>query len=393
MEEVERTHKKASKFASEDVICNMPENVITNILNHLPIRDAVRTSVLARNWRFKWTMLTQLVIKCRFSKYGRDLSRLLLHLKGPITKFVLYIPDYMVLDGEDINHWIAFLSRKGIEKFTLLNFRRTQFKLHTHLFSCLDLKHLRLQNCCFHVPPSFHGFPNLLSLNLYDVRFESGDYGEFITSCPLLEVLGIGNDEDPMRKMRLVEIAELKNLKTLSLSLCNLYNLTITSYTIFKLAGYFSKLQELYLNFSKCNFIREQGARKFSIAFPHLKTLELYEIDLSSGDMLSCAIEMMRGSPNLKSLKIEAPYEDDVPTHALDTSEIDYNTVGQLQLRSVVFECFNGSENEMCLIKYLLASSPFLEYITVETNIGKLPFAKKLLELHRASPVAEVYIF
>ncbi|MFS8028247.1 hypothetical protein Hanom_Chr16g01508311 [Helianthus anomalus] len=123
------------------------------------------------------------------------------------------------------------------------------------------------------------------------------------------------------------------------------------------------------------------------------KTLELYEIDLSSGDMLSCAIEMMRGSPNLKSLKIEALYEDDVPTHTLDTSEIDYNTVGQLQLRSVVFECFNGSENEMCLIKYLLACSPFLEYITIETNIGKLSFAKKLLELHRASPVAEVYIF
>ncbi|KAI3796252.1 hypothetical protein L1987_38919 [Smallanthus sonchifolius] len=393
MEKVVRRRNKASKFDSGDVICNMPENVITNIMNHLPIRDAVRTSILARNWRFKWTMLTQLVFKHRFSKYGRDLSRLLLHLKGPITKFLLYIPDYMVLDGEDINHWILFLSRKGIKDFTLVNFRQTLFKLNTHLFSCLDLKHLRLQNCSFYVPPSFHGFPNLLSLEFYDVTFESGNCGEFISWCPLLEVLCIGNDEERMRKMKLVVIAKLENLKTLSLSLCDLDSITIKSSTIFKFAGYFPKLQELYLSFAKCNLIGEEGARKFRIAFPYLKTLELYLIDLSSGNMLSCVIEMTRGSPNLQSLKIEVQEEDNVPTHAHTFPEIDYHTMEQLQLRSVVFEYFNGSENEIHFIKYLLACSPFLEYIVIDTIIGKLTFAKKLLELHRASPMAEVYIY
>ncbi|MFS8028255.1 hypothetical protein Hanom_Chr16g01508401 [Helianthus anomalus] len=41
----------------------------------------------------------------------------------------------------------------------------------THIFSCLELKHLRLCDCCFRPPPSFHGFPNLLSLELI-VKFE-----------------------------------------------------------------------------------------------------------------------------------------------------------------------------------------------------------------------------
>nr|GFB76918.1 hypothetical protein [Tanacetum cinerariifolium] len=39
------------------------ENVITDIMNRLPIRDAMRTSNLASNWRFRWTMLTELVIR------------------------------------------------------------------------------------------------------------------------------------------------------------------------------------------------------------------------------------------------------------------------------------------------------------------------------------------
>nr|GEW29616.1 hypothetical protein [Tanacetum cinerariifolium] len=42
--------RKASKLAHEDAISRMPENVITDIMNRLPIRDAMRTSNLASNW-------------------------------------------------------------------------------------------------------------------------------------------------------------------------------------------------------------------------------------------------------------------------------------------------------------------------------------------------------
>ncbi|GKF33689.1 F-box/FBD/LRR-repeat protein-like protein, partial [Tanacetum coccineum] len=123
--------RNASKLAHEDVISRMPENVITDIMNRFPIRDAMRTSILASNWRFRWTMLTELVFDQNFSKYlqgpngeksydERNISRILLNLICPIKKFYLYIPNYYkVLDVKDISHWVLFLSKKGIKELTI----------------------------------------------------------------------------------------------------------------------------------------------------------------------------------------------------------------------------------------------------------------------------------
>lgn len=77
--------------------------------------------------------------------------------------------------------------------------------------------------------------------------------------------------------------------------------------------------------------------------------------------------------------------------------EADYNTMKMLQLRSVVFSDLKGSENEVCLIKYLLACSPFLKNMDIHllstiNSEEKLLFAKKLLKLDRASPVAKIIL-
>lgn len=93
---------QAHQFApQEDFISNMPDDVINNILERMPIQEAVRTGILSKESRYKWTMLTQLVFDNNFYKflqvtrsyshYGGIISRLLLHLKGPLTKFVLWI--------------------------------------------------------------------------------------------------------------------------------------------------------------------------------------------------------------------------------------------------------------------------------------------------------------
>ncbi|KAJ0439799.1 putative F-box domain, leucine-rich repeat domain superfamily, F-box-like domain superfamily [Helianthus annuus] len=256
MELIHGTHK-ASKFEAQDFITNMPDNVVTNILDRLPVQHAVRTSILSRSWRFKWTMLSQLVFDRMFFKYlrkskgknnhGGVISRLLLHLSGAITKFVLCIND--VLDAEDINHWILFLSRKGIKDLTIRNGDDTPLMLPTHLFSCLELKHVHLFNCCFNPPPTFHGFPNLLSLDLGMDFEENVQLGEFFTKCPLLEILTMEECN-----VKAVEIAKIKNLKILSLYLCDLDNISIkSSSSIFELVDSLPKLQELHLNFENCD--------------------------------------------------------------------------------------------------------------------------------------------
>ncbi|GKD72776.1 F-box/FBD/LRR-repeat protein-like protein, partial [Tanacetum coccineum] len=219
----------------------MPENVITNILDHLPIKDAVRTDILSKYWRFKYTMVTSLVFDYKFLrilpyKYKRKMvkiiSRLLLHLKGPITKFVLYIPsrdDDDFLDVEDLDQWVLFLSRNGIEDLTLISLHDDPLELPTQVYSCRELKHLNLYNFCFHPSP------------------------KFIAQCPLLEILSNLDDEYySTDQLELVEIskAKLGNLKILSWSLCSsdMPATMIKSSSIFQLAIH-PKLQELNLCF------------------------------------------------------------------------------------------------------------------------------------------------
>ncbi|KAI7754341.1 hypothetical protein M8C21_006029 [Ambrosia artemisiifolia] len=391
---------QASEFAPEDIISNMPDNVVTNILHRLPLQDAVRTGILSRNWRFKWTMLSELVFGENFFAYliekrGEDsfamiVSRLLLHFSGAVTKCVLCLT---VLNVEDIHHLILFLSRKGIMDLTLTNWSKPTVRLPTHLFSCLDLKHLNITGCCFNPPPGFHGFPNLLSLELHDVQFGGSDLGEFLTRCPLLETLNL-DYLSYTGKVKLVEIAKLENLKVLSLSLCHLETTTtiISSSNVFELLCYLPKLQELGLDFQDCNLTEGGAKKKFPTAFPYIKALKLTSIDFGNGIMLSYALEMIIHFPNLHTLEftpLRSQIVDPVPIPVqVPIPEIEYRTMG---LQRVVFTFFNGSENEIHLIKYFLARSPSLKQIVIHSDwyrsFGEhFMLAKKLLKLHRASP-------
>ncbi|KAI3796253.1 hypothetical protein L1987_38920 [Smallanthus sonchifolius] len=260
---MEVIHGRHNAF-TKDVISNMPDIVITSILDRLPLQDAVRTGVLSRIWRFKWTMLSKLVFDKNFFAYlsktqGKNnhvtvIGRILLHLRCAIAKFVLSVED-TTSDAEHINHWILFLSRKGIKDLTLKNTDETPLKFPTHLL---------------------------------------------------------------------------------------LFRITSSS-SIFELVASLPKLQELDLDF----LCSKDPLRTPAICFP----------------------------------------------------ERDYNTMRLWQLQSVVFTDLKASENEVCLIKYLLACSPILKKVVIRSGYSlissnvKLTFARKLLKLHRTSPVVEIDLY
>nr|XP_043636497.1 F-box/FBD/LRR-repeat protein At1g13570-like isoform X3 [Erigeron canadensis] len=357
-------------------------------------------------------MLSQLVFDEKFFKdvFGapgtdsydwRNVIKFLLSLRGSITKFTLRLPKDMVFDVEDINHWFLFLSGKEIKDVSLINMHETPLKLPDHLFSCLELKCLEIRDCYFCPPLSFRGFPNLLKLNLLRVHFESYKFGELVTCCPVLEILGNYVD-GLLGKVKAVEIAQLDNLKSLSMSLSNLDTGTLTSSSIFQLVGSFSKLQEVILVFLNCKLLAEAGATKgITTTFPCLEILRLWSVDCNKDIEVSLVLKMICCSPKLQKLQIVGTYENDVPPIAPCSSDFNDNTMWRSQLRSVVFACSKGSKSEIYLIKTLLACSPLLKKIAIGLNTslmvdgadGRLQFAEKLLKLHRASTMAEIDLF
>ncbi|KAI3671836.1 hypothetical protein L1987_57322 [Smallanthus sonchifolius] len=327
---------EASEFAAQDFISIMPDNV--NFFEYL-----LKTG--------------------SGNNYGKIISRLLLHLKGVIAKFVLSVDEHAssILDREDIEHWFLFLSRNGVKDLTLWKRTGPPLMLPTHFFSCLELKHLKLFFCVFIPPASFHGFPNLKTLELDLVILKSSELGKFISRCPLLEILN-------MRLRRSL------------------------------LVGCLPKLEELDLDFVKCKFTQGDSKRRSPTAFPCLKALKLSRIDLGNGIMVSCAFELIKSFPNLQTLEITSVEYDAAPAPIICSPEVDHNTTALLQLRSVVFTYLKGSENEVCLIKYLLASSPFLKKIEIRPHSvlvsdEKFMFATKLLKLHRASQEVDIDLY
>ncbi|XP_071712016.1 F-box/FBD/LRR-repeat protein At1g13570-like [Rutidosis leptorrhynchoides] len=401
-----------SKSACEDIISRMPEDVISHILDRLPIQYAVMTSILSRNWRFKWTLLSHVVFDSNFTKNLLELkgenwcdevniSRILLHLKGSITKFKLYIPRGTVLDVTEIDHWVMLLSRKGIKEFILINRRIEPITLSSNFFSCVNLEHLNLSNCSLNPTPSFCGFPYLLYVSFYDVAFVNGSFGEFISQCPLFEFLDVHSfDYDSIQKLKSVEIAKLKNLKCFFFPLCMLDTTELTSSLVFHVLGHLSKLQTLYLDICNCKFIRDSGTENWvRTSLSRLKTLGINPIDFGSDTMLSFVIDMIWGSPELETLEIIGAYIDSVSQPALCASVFNRISTAQLQLRFMKFYYFRGSENAIYLIKNLLACSPLLKEIVIHPNDctifsshEKLMDAKKLLKLQLGSSAAEVNI-
>ncbi|XP_059650290.1 F-box/FBD/LRR-repeat protein At1g13570-like [Cornus florida] len=57
------------------------------------------------------------------------------------------------------------------------------------LFSCQELRQLKLSYCRFEPPPTFNGFSSLVSLDFYEVDLADGVLNSLISSSPLLEQL------------------------------------------------------------------------------------------------------------------------------------------------------------------------------------------------------------
>ncbi|XP_071718678.1 F-box/LRR-repeat protein At3g26922-like [Rutidosis leptorrhynchoides] len=109
--------------AEEDRISQLPDNLTNLILERLPIQDAVRTSILSTNWRYKWTTIGSLVLDKNFSEkfarngafglngFIRTVNQLFNYLKGPILKVYLYIPNMFLDSFQEVDQWIFSVSK------------------------------------------------------------------------------------------------------------------------------------------------------------------------------------------------------------------------------------------------------------------------------------------
>ncbi|WMV28755.1 hypothetical protein MTR67_022140 [Solanum verrucosum] len=138
----------------------------------LPLRDTVRTSILSKQWRYKWCKLpeyltldlTHLTTKDLIPpmfQFTNIICHLLIFHVGPITKFTLSI-NSCLKTCPMIDNLILFLSRNDIQHLVLE--LSSNGKLPSSVFKCLQLRHLTIRSCLIVSPPALKEFNRLISL-------------------------------------------------------------------------------------------------------------------------------------------------------------------------------------------------------------------------------------
>ncbi|XP_011077658.1 F-box/FBD/LRR-repeat protein At1g13570 isoform X2 [Sesamum indicum] len=370
-----------------DFLSDLPQSIIETILTKLPIRDAVRTSILSNRWRYKWASMTHLVFDDRSATQFNDrmvvedrivnfITRFLFLHDGPIHKFSL--SSSFLQSSPDIDQWLLFISRKDVKELILELGEGEWFRAPSCVFSCKNLMRLELVRCELDPPPNFKGFLCLKYLNLQQVLIPPDDIECLISSCPLLESLTLSYFDSleltvraPNLKYLILE-GEFKDLCLANTPL--LIAISVAMYMTDDIAEHFEQS-------SSCNF------DKFLGGVPELERLigHIY------------FTKLIVNSPNLKALQISGSSNTSAATQAPDLQFWDekFSTDCMLrQLKTVKLTDVSGVPHEMKFIKFLLEHSPSLEEMSITPSLyvteGRLNMLIDLVCFRRASPQASI---
>ncbi|XP_022855786.1 F-box/FBD/LRR-repeat protein At1g13570-like [Olea europaea var. sylvestris] len=293
----QRRNTPSTQLQPVDRISNLPENIIDDILMCVPTHDA---------------------------------AEVLLHHRGPITKFSLIIPK--LESCSHIDHMINLLSNSGVEEFIFET--EHGYRIPSSLFMYLLLKHLTLSAGLINPPPTFKGFNGLVRVELCYVII----HAEVLQS--LLRVTAYEHYEDDEFNYR---------------------NCTFV--------GFFDSLPALHKLCMDCHFMLVKSKRCFQLLLIHLKILKLLHIYLDSEEEFSCVLRLIRRSPNLEKMKISVimDWEGSDASHVSDFLNVQYYSDVLLnQLQEVRLESISGTVSEMTLIMLLLEKSPKLKRMVID---------------------------
>lgn len=300
-----------------DRISSLPSDVIENILSHLPIRVAARTSVLSSKWRYQFAKLQHLGFGCLCR--SNIVDHVLLNHIGPISKFRLVQGR---VDTADIDRWVLHLSRHPLKEFILLIwvFQERRYDIPSCIFSCQDMIHLRLSSCLLKPPSTFKGFRSLKSLAFTNITMAQ-DVFERLICAPLLERLTLRYC-DGFSQLKI----DAPNLQFLDVggsyedvSIVNMFNVADVSIcfsergtpsssgSLIKFFDDLPRLQRLQINWNFFKYLLAGGALLDKL--PNKPCLHLKYLCLDDLEDISTALCLTRSSPALERLEISAIHD------------------------------------------------------------------------------------
>ncbi|CAM8899423.1 unnamed protein product [Rhodiola kirilowii] len=439
---------KMTENSISDRISDLPSNIIECILDRLPLRDAVATSILSKGWRHKWRRIPNLVFdkdffvrrvlesrglrgvlliaRVKLVEYSNIIGKILLLHLGPIHKFVLHISHVWNGLPPDLSSWMLFVSQNEIKELTIQAENVCKVRLPSYIFQCNELQHLKLdvRALDLHPPQDFRGFCNLLSLDLSG--FLDGDeISNLISKCPLLERLSLNCTGckhpvviDAPRLLCLHALCELDAFLKLK-NVCSLTDIslqfrspgTLSFCDLFDVFSSVPKVETVTLHpLLKLKAMPQDAPKSFPTTLHNHTGLTLLEIDISSPQCIYFVLCILKSSPNLQKLNLgilsSETVEDETAIDPFIRHSLEMETRETQTLNSLLTIKMKGilrSKVGIMFIKMILSSSPVLKtmYLTgfdassscMEEDIlneAEVTLMSELLKFPRSSCRAQV---
>ncbi|KAF5754771.1 putative F-box-like domain superfamily protein [Helianthus annuus] len=369
--------KRLSKAPRLDRITTLPQTIIETILCLLPIEEAARTSILSREWRYKWTTIPKLVfykstiktstkqitVKELRCKLFCAIHQVLLLRQAPILDFTLRISaDDTYFEIDQI---ILHLSRNHtIMKLRLDFLGLSSYRLPLSFFSLRHLTDLYLEYCDIGHEPTFNGFGNLTSLSLSKLSISRKSLLHLLSNCPSLKSFSLFIDDEEFYGH------ERPNIMELFKSLPVIEHLTTWGYVA-------------------PSFLVDSVPQELPTSLIHLKYFCLEKMGIVNRDGysfgLTFLVVLLKCSPNLERIKLETNTDEDYDVESVnleDYSDIfeEYSDVWLEHLNELKFRFFSNLKPELELLKFILARSPNLKKVILPTYISDTKEEVELLQ-------------
>ncbi|GAV63903.1 F-box domain-containing protein [Cephalotus follicularis] len=216
----------------EDPMCKLPEDILCSIISRLSLREAARTSILARRWRHLWKTASSSLDFDAFNMTGNHLGCsqninirhdlkggilewvneiLQLHCGNKIESFRVEFPwaaclgllRRIICSSSDIDSWIQFAVKKKARNIDINLFNEMYLEdglLYEFPYWLFDqvrggptIEHLSLTRCAFTLPPNCSCLNSLVSLSLRGTSMEETSLHSILSNCPWLQWLSIKN--------------------------------------------------------------------------------------------------------------------------------------------------------------------------------------------------------
>ncbi|KAF5205056.1 F-box/FBD/LRR-repeat protein [Thalictrum thalictroides] len=417
--------KRMDPGRMEDIISELPQNIVECILLGLPIKEAVRTSILSQKWRYNWTTLPEIVFdeQSMVLANGKppnnnfvNIYHVLIHHKGTIQKFSVRFPHFKRINSSNLDLWVLLLKEKGIQEIILEFIKGDVCAVPSRLFLCEHLTYLKLSGCMLKLPCPFNGLRSLRRLDLESFEVTNADFHRLLSGCSVLETLILDDFYIDYLKFDIPSLRFLyvdgvfdhicfdnaTHMSMLHVRLIvkndNVHLNQDNGCNLIMILGCLTSIEKLYLHSHFMKFLSVSHIpTRFPIMFDCLKEICL-TVNFEDLDEVSGVLCLLRSSPIFGRLQISAWLKKLGRRRSADDFWKAQNQIGcpMDQLQYVMVDQFFGADSELQFIKYVLGKSPTLEkfiiYPRKKVRSKEPKVLEELMQYPRASVKAEVVI-